>query len=229
MEKGRAELAELRFNDQGLIPAVIQDSRSGEVLMVAYMNREALQKTLSTGLTHFWSRSRKTLWQKGETSGHIQQVEEIAYDCDADTLLVKVRQQGVACHTGARSCFYRTLFRKDGEGEEKRSGDASILEAIARVIAERRQSGGERSYVYTLFQQGQDRLLKKLGEEATEVVIGSKNGKAQEVIYEMADLWFHSLLVLAWHHLGPQEVFAELERRFGRSGIEEREQRGKGE
>jgi phosphoribosyl-ATP pyrophosphohydrolase/phosphoribosyl-AMP cyclohydrolase len=212
--------AELRFDDQGLIPAVIQESHTHEVLMVAFMNQEALQKTLDTGLTHFWSRSRNALWQKGETSGHIQHVEEIRYDCDGDTLLIKVTQEGVACHTGNQSCFYRTFLTSEGEdGSQEQRFDASILEAVAQAIAERRRSGAQNSYVHTLFQKGQDQLLKKLGEETTEVVVGSKNGNAQEVIYEMADLWFHSLMVLAWHNLNPSAVFAELGRRFGKPGL----------
>ncbi len=213
---------ELRFDEKGLIPAVVQDSRSQEVLMVAFMNKESLQKTLETGLTHFWSRSRNALWQKGETSGHIQQVEEILYDCDADTLLIKVTPQGAACHTGNRSCFYRTLYRQPKLEENQLSSKpdpTEIFQAITQVIMERRASGRADSYVYTLFQKGQDQILKKLGEESAEVVIASKNEKASEIIYEMADLWFHSLMALAWHAISPEEVFAELRRRFGQSGL----------
>lgn len=213
---------ELRFDEKGLIPAVVQDSRSQEVLMVAFMNKEALQKTLETGLTHFWSRSRNALWQKGETSGHSQQVEEILYDCDADTLLIKVTQKGTACHTGNRSCFYRTLYRQPKLEENQLSSKpdhTEIFQAITQVIMERRASGRADSYVHTLFQKGQDQILKKLGEESAEVVIASKNEKASEIIYEMADLWFHSLMALAWHAISPEEVFVELRRRFGQSGL----------
>ncbi|MGH8055779.1 MAG: bifunctional phosphoribosyl-AMP cyclohydrolase/phosphoribosyl-ATP diphosphatase HisIE [Candidatus Entotheonellia bacterium] len=211
------ELHTLQFNDQGLIPAIVQEAGTGQVLMLAYMNREALTKTLDTGLAHFWSRSRGQLWQKGETSGHIQHVREIRYDCDADALLVLVNQEGAACHTGERSCFFR-LFPGSPHLSNPPTSEA-ILHRLYEVILDRKQSSGRQSYVKSLFERGQDQVLKKVVEEAAEVALASKNGRPEEILYEMADLWFHALVALGWHNLPPEGVFQELQRRFGVSGL----------
>ncbi|MBI4715136.1 MAG: bifunctional phosphoribosyl-AMP cyclohydrolase/phosphoribosyl-ATP diphosphatase HisIE, partial [Nitrospirae bacterium] len=210
----------------GLIPAVIQDDGTRQVLMVAWMNAESLAETLETGLTHFWSRSRKKLWQKGETSGHIQRVKRIFYDCDADTLLIQVDQTGPACHTGNPACFFQEapdLFPavKSGEPETGSAPDPLILEKVYRVIQDRKAHPREDSYVHKLFTGGQDRILKKIGEEAGELVIGSKNNREEEIIYEMADLWFHSLVLLGYHGIPLEGLYQELERRFGKSGLRE--------
>jgi phosphoribosyl-AMP cyclohydrolase / phosphoribosyl-ATP pyrophosphohydrolase len=212
-----ADLNVLRFNEQGLIPAIVQDMATRQVLMLAYMNREALERTLATGLVHYWSRSRATLWQKGETSGHIQHLRDLRYDCDADTLLVIVEQEGVACHTGEPSCF----FQRFSETSEPLQPPVSeeLLQQIYAVVQERKRRAPQESYVATLMARGQDHVLKKVMEEAAEVLMASKDGRAEAVIYEMADLWFHTIVALCWHGISPQQVLQELQRRFGKSGL----------
>ncbi len=207
----------LRFDERGLIPAIVQEIATGQVLMLAYMNREALQKTLVTGIAHYWSRSRAKLWQKGETSGHIQHVREIRYDCDADTLLMTVEQVGVACHTGERSCFFHLLSERFQPAN--RHVCEELLSQLYRVVLERKQRAPGESYVASLMARGQDQVLKKIIEEAAEVVMASKDGQPQAIVYEMADLWFHSIVALGWHAIPPQEVLEELQRRFGQSGL----------
>ncbi len=212
-----SDLSMLQFNEQGLIPAIVQDAANGQVLMLAYMNRESLEKTLATGITHYWSRSRSTLWQKGETSGHIQRVREIRYDCDADALLIMVDQQGVACHTGERSCFFTHLPGSPHQGNPPVT--ETLLSQLYDVILDRKQRPPQQSYVASLIARGQDQVLKKVVEEAAEVVLASKNGRPDEILYEMADLWFHALVVLGWHNLSPHGVLQELQRRSGKSGL----------
>jgi phosphoribosyl-AMP cyclohydrolase / phosphoribosyl-ATP pyrophosphohydrolase len=211
------DLSMLQFNEQGLIPAIVQDAASGQVLMLAYMNRESIEKTLATGVTHYWSRSRATLWQKGETSGHIQRVREIRYDCDADTLLITVDQQGVACHTGEPSCFFNHLPGSPHQAYPLVT--EALLSKLYDVILARKRRSPQESYVASLMARGQDHVLKKVVEEAAEVVLAAKNGRPDEILYEMADLWFHTLVVLGWHNLPPQGVLQELQRRFGKSGL----------
>jgi phosphoribosyl-AMP cyclohydrolase / phosphoribosyl-ATP pyrophosphohydrolase len=211
------DLSSLRFNEQELIPAVVQDVATGQVLMLAYVNREALQKTLATGIAHYWSRSRAKLWQKGETSGHIQHVRDIRYDCDADTLLMRVEQVGVACHTGQRSCFFRSLVESPQLADQQ--GSEALLSRIYEAILERKQRPPQESYVASLMARGQDQVLKKIVEEAAEVVMASKDGQPQAIVHEVADLWFHSIVALGWHSIPPQEVIEELQRRFGKSGL----------
>lgn len=216
-------LNEIKFDEKGLVPAIAQDFRTNEVLMMAYMNREAVEKTISSGRAHYFSRSRGNLWLKGETSGHFQQIKGMYYDCDIDTILLKVEQTGAACHTGERSCFYReieTPFKED-------AANPSILDSVYKVIRQRKESPQERSYVSSLFNKGTDTILKKIGEEASELLISGKGGKKEEVIYEMADLWFHSLVLLGHLDIKPEEVYAELKKRFGVSGVEEKEGRTK--
>jgi len=206
-------LEQIKFNQDGLIPAVIQDAFTNEVLMLAYMNKESLEKTLATGKTCFWSRSRQELWVKGETSGHYQLVKEIFLDCDEDTLLIKVESVGdKACHTGKRSCFYRSL---DAKGQVKEGTEETLgtLEKLLNLIEDRKINPPEKSYVAYLFEKGQDKILKKIGEEAGEVIIASKNNDQGELIYEMADLYFHSLVLLSYHNLTPTDIYKELEKR----------------
>lgn len=213
---------ELRFGPDGLLPAIVQEASDGTVLMLAYMNREALELTLHTGYTHFWSRSRQTLWKKGEESGNVQRVVAVHYDCDGDTLLVHVVQHNVACHTGQRSCFYRTLplatAAADAVAEPALPPVAELLAALYHLILRRRDAGDATSYVQRLFQRGQDGMCKKVVEEAAEVLLASKNGTPAELVYEMADLWFHALVLLGYHGVHPHEVLRELQRRFGRPG-----------
>ncbi len=211
---------ELKFDSQGLIPAVIQDSGSGQVLMMAWMNRESVEKTVDSRKTWFYSRSRQVLWCKGESSGNVQEVDDIYFDCDADCLLVKVRQNGAACHTGHYSCFYR-----DTNGAEVESAQfnpdlvyngkegAGILYELMEIIAERRETRPEGSYTTYLFNQGLDKILKKVGEECAEVIIASKNRDKSEVIYEVSDLFYHTLVLMTEQGVELSEIFAELKAR----------------
>ena len=201
----------LKFDSEGLIPAVVQDADSLQVLMVAYMNRESIAKTIREGRTCFWSRSRKALWVKGETSGHFQDVRAVYCDCDRDCLLIQVDQTGAACHTGRRSCFFTMLSAKPryAAGAAPRFS----LDELYRIIQDRKAGRPEGSYTAKLLSSGQDRVLKKVAEEAGEVMLASKNDDKNEIIREMADLWFHSLLVLAYHDIAPQAVVDELAHR----------------
>jgi len=210
----------LTYDERGLIPAIVQDAGSGEVLMLAYMNEESLEKTIASGRTHFWSRSRGRLWAKGETSGHIQEVVEVRLDCDADALLIRVRQRGVACHTGERSCFHRSFARPislesaDGpEGAAPADASPAILDELFEVIRSRRERRRSGSYTTELLDAGRERILKKVGEEASEVIIASMSGDLGEIVYEVSDLLYHLLVLLFAHGLCPGAVYAELARR----------------
>ncbi len=272
------ELAELiRWSPDGLVTAVVQDAASKDVLMVAYMNREALKLTVESGDTWFWSRSRKELWHKGATSGNVQKVKSLAYDCDADTLLLKVVPQGPACHTGSNSCFYRELplggaageasqsrsradnatFHsgqnadngKSGGGETLAAADRgteeyvgsslrgvereeakgwrkdgavdaqdrfAILAKLESTIAERELERPEGAYTTYLFDKGVDKILKKVGEEAGEVIIAAKNRSPEELRYEVSDLIYHLLVLLQEQKLPLDDVLAELDRRYNK-------------
>ena len=209
------DISMIKFDDKGLVPAVVQEE-NGQVLMLAYMNKESLEKTIETGYTWFYSRSRKRLWNKGEESGNKQKVREISYDCDGDTLLVKVHQTGVACHTGTYTCFSgRKLVEEKEKGlvvvePEQETSLATVLNDLYNVIQERQLNPVEGSYTNYLFEKGQDKILKKVGEEAVETVIASKNNKSEEVLYEMGDLWYHCLVLLAYHKLTPDQLLDEL-------------------
>ncbi len=205
------EAANLKFDEKGLIPAIVQDYTGGEVLMLAYMNEEALKKTLETGMTWFYSRSRQELWQKGLTSGNTQQVKSLYYDCDADTLLVRVKAAGPACHNGTNSCFERLLARR--EEEEALGNLADFPFVLEEIIRERRILKEKGSYVASLFERGIDSMLKKIGEEGAEVVIAAKNNDPKELIYEAGDLLFHLILVLGAQGVSYRQVLAELARR----------------
>ena len=204
----------VNFDENGLVPAIVQDE-NGQVLMLAYMNEESLNKTLETGYTWFYSRSRQKLWQKGETSGNIQKVSEIDYDCDGDTLLVHVKQKGVACHTGTYTCFSGRRLGENDKAlvtvEQKPEPNfALVINELYSVIKDRQRHPIEGSYTNYLFEKGHDKILKKVGEEAVETVIASKNLDKNEVIYEMGDLWYHCLVLLAYHGIKPEELFEEL-------------------
>lgn len=214
------DISAIRFDDKGLVPAIVQDEKTGTVLMLAYMNEESLKKTLATGSTWFFSRSRQSLWQKGETSGNVQKVSNIYYDCDADTLLIKVEQTGAACHEGTFSCFSRKLGESEGTSEKlfdptKVYGQSvsAILSELYGVITDRKIHPKEGSYTNYLFEKGQDKILKKVGEESAETIIASKNNSKEEILYEMADLWYHCLVLLAYHNIVPSELLAELQKR----------------
>ncbi|WP_432822021.1 bifunctional phosphoribosyl-AMP cyclohydrolase/phosphoribosyl-ATP diphosphatase HisIE [Trichloromonas sp.] len=226
--------SQLKFDAHGMIPAITRDADTGEVLMLAYMNAEAVDLTIRTGKVHYYSRSRRKLWMKGESSGHVQTVREIRFDCDADCLLIAIEQEGAACHTGHKSCFYRVWSgdgaRVDGEKAVDAAaiyGRQDILDAVYHVIQERRQNPDEKSYVASLFAKGLDKILGKIGEEATETAVAGKGGNPDEVVSEAADLFFHTLVLLGYYDLPPERIYAELRRRFGMSGIEEKESRSK--
>ncbi|MFQ5559260.1 MAG: bifunctional phosphoribosyl-AMP cyclohydrolase/phosphoribosyl-ATP diphosphatase HisIE [Nitrospinota bacterium] len=210
------EISTLKFDEKGLIPAIVQDAKSGDVLMLAYMNKESIAKTIETGYTHFFSRSRNRLWKKGETSGHLQKVQKMYADCDKDTVLIKVMQTGVACHTGSWSCFSEEVW-SGGEAPDPSAG-AGIIDSVHKVILSRKESGQDDSYVASLFKKGEDSILKKIGEEAGEVIIASKNADRDEIVWEVADLWFHSLVLLGFHTITPEDIYAELKKRFGKKG-----------
>ncbi len=215
-------IEKINFEKQGgLVPVVIQDYLSGQVLMLAYMNKEALGKTIDTGKTWFFSRSRQELWMKGESSGHVQEVKEILYDCDEDSLLIKVEQTGVACHTGHYSCFFRNNAGQEVEEQvfdlkrvyESAASSPAILYELYEIIKDRQVKMPEGSYTTYLFKQGLDKILKKVGEENAEVIIAAKNREKSEVIYETADLLYHLLVLLVEQGVNLGEIFAELKSR----------------
>lgn len=209
-----------KFDEQGLLPAVIQDWLDGTVLMLGYMNQEAISKTLLKKSVHFWSRSRNKLWEKGETSGNKLLVKELFVDCDRDTILVKAEPIGPTCHTGERACFF-SRFDEQGFGDPERPAEASggILDAVMRTIRDRHANPQPGSYTTKLFEGGHDKILKKVAEEAGEVLIAAKGGKRDEIVYEVADLFFHTLMVLGYHDIRLQDIYQELGRRFGKSGL----------
>lgn len=217
------DLREIKFDSNGLVPAIAQDSSTLEVLMMAYMNRESLEKTLSTGRAHFYSRSRQSLWLKGETSGNFLEVRSVRYDCDGDTVLLLVEPKGPACHTGERSCFYRSLK----EDQRPAPAGARVLTALYGIIKERKNSPPDKSYVASLYARGLPKILAKIEEESGELVEAAREKGNEEVLYELCDLWFHTLVLLSNQGLEIEAVFAELGRRFGISGITEKESRGK--
>ncbi|WP_352259566.1 bifunctional phosphoribosyl-AMP cyclohydrolase/phosphoribosyl-ATP diphosphatase HisIE [Psychrobacter sp. TB55-MNA-CIBAN-0194] len=278
-----AWLAAIKFNDDGLIPAIAQDHKSGRILMMAWMNAEALQLTAQTQTAVYFSRSRAKLWHKGESSGHTQTVHDIRLDCDADVIVLNVTQAGgIACHTGRESCFYQrldlsgqtpewetvdkvlkdpadiyastetadsslqtnlqpnnTTAKDDTNAESNQTENASILQQLDNVLAERKQADADSSYVASLYAKGLNKILEKVGEESTESIIAAKDfascdeslDKAQydearhELIYEVADVWFHTLVGLAWFDIESDAVLNELGRRFGLSGIDEKASR----
>ena len=197
------ELNELKFDAHGLIPAVVQDFRTRQVLTLAYMNRESLEITLREKRTCFYSRSRQTLWRKGETSGNVQHVVRISADCDGDALVVEVLPDGPACHTGADTCFFRLLY-----------GDAAeapfSLDGLYRPLLSRKAERPAGSYTTYLFDKGREKILKKVGEECTEVVIGAMKGSREETIFEVSDLAYHVLVLMAEMGITPEDIRAEL-------------------
>lgn len=210
----------IKFDDKGLVPAIIQDYQSGQVLMMAYMNTESLEKTMSTGKTWFYSRSRQSLWMKGESSGHVQTVKEIFYDCDEDTLLIKVEQTGAACHTGHYSCFYRNAAGEevapavfDPDKVYSSQAGSGILYELYDVIADRQKKMPEGSYTTYLFDKGLDKILKKVGEENAEVIIAAKNRSKSELVYEASDLLYHLMVLLVEQGVSLEDIFTELKSR----------------
>ena len=196
----------IKFDEKGLVPAIVQDYYTKEVLTLAYMNRESLEITLKEKKTCFYSRSRQELWLKGETSGNYQHVVSIKYDCDGDALLIEVTKDGPACHTGEESCFYNSLF-------ESEDYSGFTAEKLYKLIEERKTNPSEKSYTSYLFEKGIDKILKKVGEEATEVIIGAKNNDNEELKYEIADLYYHTLVLMIEQGLTIQDIKEELAKR----------------
>ena len=204
---------QVKFDDRGLVPVVAQDARTGEVLMLAWANADALARTRETGRATYWSRSRGELWTKGETSGNAQSVDEVRLDCDGDAVLYRVCQAGPACHTGERSCFYRAI-----DGDDLREGDdpRPVLARIEEIVAARDAERPEGSYTTYLFGEGIDKILKKVGEEATETIIAAKNEGTDSLRAESADLIYHLMVLWRARGLSLDDVFAELDARFGK-------------
>ncbi|RXZ78726.1 bifunctional phosphoribosyl-AMP cyclohydrolase/phosphoribosyl-ATP diphosphatase HisIE [Paenibacillaceae bacterium] len=210
-EQSQAWQEQIRWNSQGLIPAVVQDAITKEVLMLAYMNQESLQKSLESGETWYWSRSRNELWHKGATSGHTQKIHSISYDCDGDTLLVRVAQQGAACHTGRYTCFFNEIPVKDGvQSTQVENERFDMLNQLETIIAYRYTERPEGAYTTYLFEKGVDKILKKVGEEAAEVIIAAKNKDNDELRSEVSDLIFHLMVLLRERGLSLDEVMREL-------------------
>ncbi|MDE3840093.1 bifunctional phosphoribosyl-AMP cyclohydrolase/phosphoribosyl-ATP pyrophosphatase [Bacillus methanolicus] len=208
----------IKFDEQGLVPAIVQDASTKEVLTLAYMNRESLRKTMETGETWFYSRSRKKLWHKGETSGNTQKIVEMKYDCDQDAILVLVQPDGPACHTGSVSCFSESFYQGEEIGAESGETQGSlldyqILQTLEKVIEERELERPEGAYTTYLFEKGVDKILKKVGEEASEVIIAAKNRDADELKWEAADLLYHLLVLLREQQLPFKEILKVLSKR----------------
>lgn len=201
--------SDFKLNSDGMIPVIVQDYKTNQVLMCAYMNEEAYIKTLKSGMMTYYSRSRQELWVKGETSGHYQYVKEISADCDYDTLLAKVYQVGVACHTGAYSCFFNEILKKEYDD----SNPLMIFEKVLDIIKDRKVNPKEGSYTNYLFDKGIDKILKKLGEEATEIVIAAKNPNPNEIKYEIADFLYHMMVLMVEKNVSWEEITEELDKR----------------
>ena len=195
------DVSELKFGADGLIPAVVCDEYSGEVLMVAYMNRESLEISLKEGRTCFWSRSRQELWRKGDTSGNVQHIVRITTDCDKDTLLIHVKADGPACHTGNNTCFFNEVTESDPR---------FTMDGLMKLIEGRKTDRKEGSYTTYLFDKGIDKILKKVGEESTEVIVAAKGGDRSETIYEIADLAYHAMVLMCEMGISLDEIRAEL-------------------
>ena len=209
-------IEDLKFDEKGLIPAVVSDADTNRVLMVAYMNADTIKQTLETKKCTYFSRSRQQVWVKGETSGHFQYLENMYVDCDCDTLLLKVKQVGAACHTGNKSCFYREVG-EDGalkEIELSHTADPGILDDLYKVVEDRAQNPKEGSYTNYLLEKGIDKILKKVGEECSEVIIGAKNADKEEISYEVADLMYHLTVMLQERGLSWKEIYQELSERY---------------
>lgn len=196
-------IKDLKFDEKGLIPAAVVDVHSKKLLMLAYMNEESLKITLKEGFTCFWSRSRKCLWRKGQTSGNRQKVVKITADCDLDTLEVQVEKLGPACHTGAESCFFNPVYEAEEYNEFS-------VDALYELIKGRRTEKKEGSYTTYLFEKGIDKILKKVGEESTEVIIAGKGSDARETVYEIADLYYHVLVLMVQMGISPEQIEKEL-------------------
>lgn len=211
MTQSAIPVDKIRFNEQGLVPAIAQDYLDGTVLMMAWMNAESLKKTMETGEVWYWSRSRQELWHKGATSGHLQKVKALRYDCDSDSLLVTIEQIGdVACHTGERSCFHQV---EGSNGVEVVAPPADTLSQVFSTIADRKRNPKPGSYTNKLFEGGDNKILQKIGEEAVEVVMACKDDEPDEIAGEVADLLYHMLVAIAHHDVDLKAVYRKLQSR----------------
>lgn len=212
-----------------LLPVIVQDVENSEVLMMAYMNKEALELSLTTKVAHYFSRSKQRIWKKGESSGHIQAIHSFSIDCDNDTLLIKVTQEGVACHTGRRSCFFTELESGEANSEVVISSEAlyGVIDTLYHTIQERKNADPDSSWTAKLFANGDNTILKKIVEEAGEFSFAYKDNDESEMIYEAADLTYHMLVALAAKNISPDRIKQELASRFDMSGIAEKNSRDK--
>lgn len=210
-----------------LLPVIVQEVDTNEVLMQAYMNKEALNLSLESGFAHYYSRTKKRIWKKGESSGHTQEIREFLLDCDFDTLLIKVKQNGVACHTGRKTCFFNNILSNDISLKPKVSMFEinDIINTLHEIIQLRKVDDPQVSYIAKLFSKGENTILKKVCEESAEFCFATKDKNEKEIIYEAADLIFHLLVALGYSNIHFDEVKQELKRRFGKSGIEEKNER----
>lgn len=216
------------WEKQDLLPVIVQEVGTNEVLMMAYMNKEALELSLETKTAHYYSRSKQRLWKKGESSGHIQTIHSFNIDCDNDTLLIKVTQEGVACHTGRKSCFFTELDSgaTTSDVEVDTTATYGVIDTLYHTIQERKYADPESSWTAKLLQKGENTILKKVVEEAGEYCFAHKDNDEEEMVYEAADLTYHMLVALASKNISPDRIKQELARRFGISGIAEKNSRG---
>lgn len=219
---------DFKKND-GIVPVIAQDNITNEVLMMAYMNKEALELTLNTNFAHYYSRSKQRLWKKGETSGHTQEVLDVLIDCDNDTILLKINQEGVACHTGRKSCFFTSIKNEKIISDIKIDTTTSygVIDTLYHTIEQRKNANPKESWTAKLLQGEENSLLKKIVEEAGEFTFAIKDNNEKEIIYECADITYHVLVALASKNINPDRVKQELARRFGLSGIAEKNSRNK--
>lgn len=220
-------LNKVDWQKQELLPVIVQDVQTNEVLMMAYMNQEALRLSLETKLAHYYSRSKQRLWKKGESSGHVQHIKQFLIDCDNDTLLLKVEQEGVACHTGRKSCFFTELDSgaETMEVEVDTTAAYGVIDTLYHTIQERKNADPETSWTAKLLSKGENTILKKVVEEAGEFSFAVKDDDEEEIVYEAADLTYHVLVALGYKNISPDRVKQELARRFGISGITEKASR----
>ncbi len=223
-------MIEIDWQKNPLVPVVVQDADTKEVLMLAYMNKEAFDLSRDTGYAHYYSRSRKRLWKKGESSGHTQEIARMLLDCDADTVLLQVHQKGVACHTGRKSCFFNDLESKEpsSKPEVTPASVYGVTDTLYHTILERKNGDPKSSYTAKLIQGSENGMLKKVVEEAGEFCFAFKDNDEDEIVYECADLVYHVLVALGKKEISPDRIRQELARRFGMSGIEEKNSRDNG-
>jgi phosphoribosyl-ATP pyrophosphohydrolase/phosphoribosyl-AMP cyclohydrolase len=220
-------MMQINWQKNPLIPAIAQDHESGQVLMLAYMNEEAYNLTIETGFAHYYSRSRQRLWKKGESSNHTQEIKDILLDCDADTLVLKIKQNGVACHTGTKSCFFTSVVQEKRVLDQEIDTDNiyGVVDTLYHTILNRKNSNESQNSWTKKLLDDKELILSKIREEANELCVAIDNESDEQVIYESADLLYHTLVGLGYRDITPDRVRQELKRRFGTSGIEEKQSR----